>query len=76
MGKYEKERVRLANADYEDGKPSGVYRNVRECERFWKVKAGSLVAFRGNLHRRVDSGVSLFDSSAGPTNFNRKSNPI
>jgi len=56
---YAREQVALCNADYEQGKIDGFYKNTKEAERFWKIKAGSLQSYRCNRYRRLRSGISV-----------------
>ena len=56
-----RERMLLANADYEDqrSKCTSTSWSIRNVERDWKLKAGSLSNFRANRNRRLYSGVTI-----------------
>lgn len=55
----DRERVALANADYEDRRASDPSHswNMRTVEREWKLKPGQLFNYRANKKRRKDNGV-------------------
>lgn len=60
-GSEARERVALANADYEDRRSSDRSHrfNMRTIEREWKLKPGQLQYYRANKARRKDSGVTV-----------------
>lgn len=56
-----RERVALANADYEDRRRTDRSQrmSMRKVEREWKLHAGSLKNYRANRRRRKDAGVTM-----------------
>jgi hypothetical protein len=72
---WDRERVALANADYEErrSKDSSHMWNIRTVERDWRLKIGQLTNYRANRRRRKDTGVTvLYDRKNWPSSQNEK----